>query len=187
MTSKGESIPPHNKSLQKEIGRLCQQILIALNAGLDKINLEIKTLIKNDSELNHLFKIVTSVSYVGEVVAEELLVCTNGFKNFTSAKKFASYCGIAPFEYSSGSSIHKKMRVSKISNKRIKSVLHMPALASINRNAEFRAYYERKIAEGHAGMSVLNAVKNKIIKRIFACVRDDRLYMKEREVNKLVN
>jgi transposase len=145
MTSKGESIPPHNKSLQKEIGRLCQQILIALNAGLDKINLEIKTLIKNDSELNHLFKIITSVSYVGEVVAEELLVCTNGFKNFTSAKKFACYCGIAPFEHSSGSSIHKKMRVSKISNKRIKSVLHMPALASITKNAEFRPYYERKL------------------------------------------
>jgi hypothetical protein len=47
--------------------------------------------------------------------------------------------------------------------------------------------YERKIAEGHAGMSVLNALKNKIIKRIFACVRGDRLYMKEKEVSKLVN
>jgi len=36
-------------------------------------------------------------------------------------------------------------------------------------------------------MSVLNALKNKIIKRIFACVRGDRLYMKEKEVSKLVN
>ena len=180
MMSKGDSIPAHNKSLQREIGRLCQDIIRPLNAGLDKIDLEIKSLIKNDPELNHLFKIVTSVSYVGDIVAEELLVCTNGFKNFNSAKKFACYCGVAPFEHSSGSSIHKKARVSKIANKRIKSLLHMPALGSITKNAEFRPYYERKVAEGHAGMSVLNAVKNKMIKRIFACIRDDRLYIKKR-------
>jgi hypothetical protein len=39
----------------------------------------------------------------------------------------------------------------------------MPALSSIRKNAEFKPYYEKKIAEGHAGMSVLNAVKNKMM------------------------
>jgi transposase len=164
MMSKGESIPAHNNSLEKEIGRLCQGFIVPLNAGLDKVDLEIKSLIRNDSELNHLFQIVTSVSYVGDIVAEELLLSTNGFKNFTSAKKFACYCGIAPFEHSSGSSIHKKPRVSKIANKRIKSILHMPALRSISKDAEFRPYYEKKVAEGHAGLSVLKlSVRRKLL------------------------
>jgi len=69
----------------------------------------------------------------------------------------------------------------------IKSLLHMPRTwFDLQKNAEFRPYYERKLAEGNAGMSVLNAVRNKMIKRIFGCVRDNRLYTKEKEVNKLV-
>lgn len=39
-----------------------------------------------------------------------------------------------------------------------------------------QTYFERKVAEGKNKMSVINAVRNKLIHRIFAVIRDDRTY-----------
>jgi len=52
----------------------------------------------------------------------------------------------------------------------------MAALSSIQYNKDIKAYYERKVAEGKPKMLVINAVRNKLITRIFACLRDDRKY-----------
>jgi transposase len=51
----------------------------------------------------------------------------------------------------------------------------MPSLGAVRCKGERREYYLRKVAEGHPKMSVLNAVKNKLIGRIFACVKEDRV------------
>ena len=54
----------------------------------------------------------------------------------------------------------------------------MSALSAIRHNEELKAYYERKVASGKSKMSVINAVRNKLIARIFACIRDGRKYEK---------
>ena len=41
---------------------------------------------------------------------------------------------------------------------------------------ELYMYYQKKVGQGKNKMSVLNAVRNKIIHRIFACVKDGRKY-----------
>jgi hypothetical protein len=43
---------------------------------------------------------------------------------------------------------------------------------------DLKSYYDRKVSEGKNKMSFLNAVKNKIIHRIFACVSQNRMYQK---------
>jgi transposase len=68
-----------------------------------------------------LFQIITSVTGVGTVTATQIIITTNEFKNITSAKKFACYSGIAPFEHQSGTSIRGKTRVSHLVNKTLKT------------------------------------------------------------------
>ena len=43
---------------------------------------------------------------------------------------------------------------------------------------DLQEYYIRKVAEGKNKMSVLNAVRNKLVLRIFACINQDREYEK---------
>ena len=43
---------------------------------------------------------------------------------------------------------------------------------------DLKAYYERKIAAGKNKMSVINAMRNKLILRVFACMRNNRVYQK---------
>lgn len=56
--------------------------------------------------------------------------------------------------------------------------LHMASLVAAVHYEEFRLYYQRKVAEGKNKMCVLNAVRNKLVHRIFACVKENRLYEK---------
>jgi len=42
-----------------------------------------------------------------------------------------------------------------------------------------RIYYLRKVEEGKNKMSVLNAVRNKIIHRIFALIKNENFYQKD--------
>ena len=115
---------------------------------------------------------------IGPTTAGHLLVVTNEFKNFNCPKKFACYAGTAPFENSSGTSIRGKSHVSPYANKDTKKLLHMAALSAINMQNELAVYYQRKVSEGKNKMAVINAVRNKLIKRIFAVVERGAKYEK---------
>jgi transposase len=151
-------------------------------AGIEKdvklADKQIADLIKSDENLRNLSRLVTSVQGVGMVTCSALLVKTNEFQDFTEAKKFACTAGLAPFEHSSGKSIRGKTRVSHRAHKDLKTLLHMCAVGCISRKGEYRDYYERKVAAGKNKMLVINAIRNKIVHRIFAVVRDQVMYQK---------
>lgn len=167
-----------NKKIAKEISGHCTASLKSLKKDLGKVNKQIQEVILADEHLKKLFKLITSISSVGPVTATEMIVTTNEFKNFSQASQYACYAGVAPFEHSSGTSIRGKTRVSHMANKTIKTILHMAAVSSINAKGEMKVYFERKIKEGKNKMSVLNAIRNKLIKRIFAVVQRNEPYQK---------
>lgn len=136
----------------------------------------ISSLIKSDQKLAHLYKLVTSVRGIGPIAAWYIISATNSFKKISTAKKFACYSGVAPFEHESGTSIKGRSRVSHLANKNCKKILHLAALSAISHPCEYRTYFDRKVKEGKHKLSVLNAIRNKIIQRVFACVRDNREY-----------
>lgn len=125
-----------------------------------------------------LTRLVTSVEGVGIVTCCELLVRTNEFTAFSNAKKIACTAGVAPYEHTSGTSIRGKTRVSHKAHKGLKTLLHLCALASISMEGQMRKYFDRKVAEGKPKMLVINAIRNKLLHRIFAVVRDDVMYEK---------
>ena len=49
-------------------------------------------------------------------------------------------------------------------------------MSAIQNDPEMKAYFERKVVEGKNKMSVFNAVRNKLIHRVFAVIRDERNY-----------
>lgn len=162
--------------------KCCDCSIKAMKKDVRSIEKQIKDLIQSDEHLNNLLTIITSVDGIGLMIATTIIVTTNEFKNFSCAKKFACYSGVVPFEHSSGSSIKKRPRVSHLANKTVKRMIHLATLTGIRKNGEFRDYYERKKAEGKHTMSVLNAIRNKLILRIFACVRDNRLFEKKHQI-----
>jgi len=165
-----------DKATYKLLCEHTQKSQKALKNDLNKINKTILNVIREDEQLSKLFEEVASVPGVGQVTATELIVATNEFKNFSSAKQIACYAGVVPFEYRSGSSIRSRAKVSHKANKYLKTLLHLAALKAIQFTGRFKDYYERKVREGKNKMAVLNAVRNKIIHTVYALVKHEQNY-----------
>jgi transposase len=167
-----------NKKVARQSQLICSHSLKAIDDDLDRADKAIEKLIKADAELNRLFSLVTSVSGIGKVTAVQVIVATNEFKDINDPKKFACYSGVAPFTDDSGKII-KKARVSHMANKKVKTLLHLSAIAAIQYNPDLKLFYQRKVVQEKKNkMSVINAVRNKLILRIFACVNQNRPYEK---------
>ena len=166
------------KQTSKLMQRICKAPVSSTEKSIAEVEKQIKEVIDSDVTLKRLFAIVESVPGVGRIVATEIIVTTNEFKNIDDPRKYACYSGVAPFEHSSGSSVRGKTRTSKRANQRVKSLLHMASLTVMLHDKEMNIYYLRKVESGKNKMSVLNAIKNKLLHRIFACVKGDRYYEK---------
>ncbi len=151
----------------------------ALKSDLKKVEKQLKALIRNDEELNRLFELITSVDGVGPVTAREVIIATEAFSKFTpdQAKSFARYSGVVPLKKESGK-IKRKARTTKRANKKMKTVLTMGATSLIGTLSDLGIYYARKIEEGKPHFSIINAMRNKLILRIFAVVRNQVIYDK---------
>ena len=168
-----------DSSISKANIDLCQPSITNINQLVPKIDDHIKVLWKNDIHCNRLMQIMLSVIGIGDITPLQMLIHTNEFKSITTARAFASYCGVAPFECDSGTSVKKKARVSPIANKRIKSLLHNRVRSCLKNDSEIKTYYKRRVEiDKKNKMSTMNAIKFKLICRVFACVCADRLYDK---------
>jgi transposase len=163
--------------IAKDLEKLQQQAINGLQKSLRKIEAAITKHIKANIDIKNKIERVTSIKGIGQQTAINMYVYTKGFTTFENAKQLACYCGVVPFTKSSGTSVRYKTRVSPFANKNLKKLLHLCAMAAIQWNDELKQYYERKVAEGKNKMSVINAVRNKLVHRIFAVLRDDRLFV----------
>jgi transposase len=148
-----------NLVMAKLLTKTIKSSLTAIDKDLKNIEIKIIDVINEDDNLKLLYKLITSVVGIGFVTAINLIVHTNGFTMMKDTRKLACYCGVAPFEYSSGSSVRGKTKVHHMANKKLKCNLHMASLTAVKLDADLKAYYERKVGEGKNKMSVLNAVK----------------------------
>lgn len=168
------------KSFDKEICNITErhqkQTIKGLDLDIKKIEKQLDTLITEDADLENIYQNVTSVPGIGKVTALLLICFTNEFTSFKTARELACYCGVVPFEYTSGKSVRAKPKVHHMANKKLKKQLHMCALSSTMHNPEMKTYFNRKVEEGKNKMLVLNNIRNKLIHRICACVKENRQY-----------
>ena len=177
MESSKESSRFISKEVFKEISAINDSLVNAIKRAIKKIEDKIRTIIKSNQELSRQQTLIRSVPGVGEKTSVYFIIATKGFTTFENWRKFACYSGVAPFEYSSGSSIKGRTRVNHLADKKMKSLLQMCAMKSITIDAQMREYYDRKKLEGKNGMLALNNVRCKLISRVFAVVKRGTPYV----------
>jgi transposase len=162
--------------MDKYLMKLNKQQQVFINKQLVEIERTIELLIKADEQLHNQSTLMRSIPGVGKVLCWMMLAKTECFQTITEPRKMACYCGVVPFANRSGTSVKGKYRVSSYADKAIKATLHLAAMSAIRLKNDLREYYLRKLAQGKNKMSALNAVRNKIIHRIFAVVKKQMPY-----------
>lgn len=147
------------------------QLIKNFDKQIEKLMTEIESVINEQEPLKQNFHLLQSIKGVGKILALTAIIKTSNFTRFATARKFACFCGTAPFEHSSGTSIKRKSRVSHLADKQMKSLLDLSAKSAIQYDKELREYYLRRTANGKSKMSTINIVRNKILYRMFAVIK----------------
>ena len=157
-----------------------QRLLITeLSSQIKHLEKQMKELFNQPGSIADNFRLLTSITGIGLIVAATVLIKTKNFTRFTNRKKFSCYCGSAPFEHSSGTSIKKKTRISHLADKTMKTLLTQAAKTAIQHDKELKLYYLRRTEIGKSKRSTMNVVRNKIIHRMFAVIKRQTPYINE--------
>lgn len=176
-TRKDEMGKQLNKKLSKTVKKSTDLVVGILKKEIEKLEVAIKMLIVKNEQLDQNYRLISSVVGIGFATAVHFLISTENFTRFDTYRQFACYCGVAPFEHSSGTSIKGKTKTSKLANKKIKSLLTMAALSAIQHDEDLKAKYQQKVKEGKPRMLVVNIIRAKLIERVFTVIKRQSEYV----------
>jgi transposase len=162
----------------EESRRRKHESLDRLKDNIKKTDKEIDQIIKKDKAIADNYVLVTSVIGIGRVNALTMIILTENFTSITDPRKYACYIAVAPFKKESGESVRGKTKVSKMGFKQAKADLSISVISAIRNDPNLEKYWTRKKAEGKPSGVILNAIKFKLILRVFAVVKRKTPFVK---------
>jgi transposase len=160
-------LPFQNVSVHNHL----QHALSALDEDIAAIEAEIEDLIGSHQDLAENYKLARSVIGIGPIIATALIIKTGNFKIIDTSRKAASYAGVCPFPDSSGKMVGKS-KTSPLSNRELKSLLHMGGRSAVKHNKEYQLYYQRKQLEGKPHYLIMNNISNKLLRTVYSVVQN---------------
>ena len=151
-------------------------MIAAIKVQVKAIEREIRRLIDQHPTSRRVLSLLLTIPGVGLLLAAHLLVLTQcALRPFTAAQ-LAAYLGIAPFEHRSGTSVYARPTSRHYGPSQPRKLLHLAARSVSTHHEHFRAYAERKVAEGKPKKLVLNNVANKLVRVICAVLETQTAY-----------
>jgi len=150
----GISLPLLKRSIEKTI-RLVDKEITLLEKDLEEM-------LRSDEKTNEDLDLLLSIPGIGPTTARNFLAEVN-VSRFAQASHLAAYAGLAPTEHTSGSSVHKKSRMSKIGNKQLRTMFFMPALSAHRFNPLIANLRSRLQAKNKQKMTIVGATMRKLL------------------------
>lgn len=113
-------------------------------------------------------KLLSTIPGLGKRAVSLLIVYTNGFTKIQNHRQLIALAGLAPREYTSGTSVRGRRGICKMGNGHLRNVLYMCSLSAIRYNKSCKDLYQRLKLKGKRSKVALIAVCNKLLKQAFA-------------------
>lgn len=144
-----------------------------LDRQIEEVMAAVQLVIAKDVVLSRNHALLLSIPGIGVVTASTLLAELPNISEFTP-KGLAAFAGLSPQEHSSGTSIRRPGRISRMGSERLRRALYMCALSSKRRNPALIGFVERMTAAGKPPKVILLAVARKLLVFAHAIVRTQR-------------
>lgn len=151
-----------------------QKVLETLDAEIADIEQQMGELARQHHQ--DQIEALLSVPGIGRKTALVLTVVTQGFSRFGSAKQLASYVGICPRVFQSGTSVKGKNRICKLGMARVRQLLYLCAMQAIKVNQPCKELYQRLLASGKPKMKALIAVAHKLLRQALSIAKSQKTF-----------
>jgi len=154
-----------------------KEFIQELEKRLLKLQHGAEELIQQHDDLTTLFNLLVSVKGIAEASAVQLLGELAILPADMTAKEWVAHAGLDPREFSSGTSVNKKTRITKAGNRYIRLALYMPALSAKQHEKHVKAYYLHLIDDnGLKKMQAVCAVMRKLLHAIHAMFKTQKTF-----------
>ena len=150
---------PANKALRS----IQQQRRKQLERNIERVEKEIKNLLRRSPNLQRDYKLLTSIPGVAFVTAIVILSEMGDLRRFTRARQATAYAGVTPRRVESGTSVNKKTKMSKKGNPRVRKALYMAAMTTIRTSPELRRIYDKIKQRSGKGAVALGVIMRKLV------------------------
>ncbi len=144
-----------------------ERSLRSLRRAIARLSAEAVKVMERDADLNLRYQLLRSAKGIGPTSAIQLLAELAAVSEGLDVRQLVAYAGLDPRQYSSGTSVHKKVRISKAGNVHLRRALYMPALVAARREPHLRAFYQHLLGAGKLKMVALVAVMRKLVHAIY--------------------
>ena len=123
-------------------------------------------------------KFILSLKGIGKVTAAGIIGEVGDFSKFSTASEVLKLAGLDLYEISSGN-YKGSRRISKRGRPLMRKLLFFATLNMVRKGAIFNADYQRHLEKGMPKMKALIAITRKLLRLIFALVRDQSFYVSD--------
>lgn len=162
--------PIKSETIEESIASILQSI----EQEIDQIEKRMELIIKQ--HYKEMFCQLKSIPGMGARTSLLLIVISGGFSKFESHKQLASYVGISPRIFESGTSVKGRSKICKMGMSKIRAMLYVCAWSAKKCNKSCKELYERLVENGKAKKLALIAVVNKLLKQAFAIATKKEYY-----------
>lgn len=143
-----------------------------LQGRIRQLRREALALIGSHSRLKQAFQHLTSLRGVGDASAIQILGELLVLPQDMTVRQWVAHAGLDPRLHESGSSVHKRPRISKAGNKHLRRALYMPALVAIQWEPNVNAFYEKLLGRGKTKMQAIVAVMRKLLHSTYGMLKN---------------
>lgn len=168
------------KAIQRKVVRTpfaeqtYQQLIEQIRKQVKAIDTEIRRLIESDPTFKEMLLLLLSVPGVGLLLAAHFIILVQYSLEY---KVLASFLGIAPNEYSSGTSVFKHATSRHFDPAAIRKLLYLAACSVCTHRPQFGKYLARKTKEGKPPRLVLNNIENKLVRIMCAVLKSKTAFV----------
>jgi transposase len=148
-----------------------QRLLAFHDEQIKAMKAEIRAFLAEHPELDTQFKLLKSIPAIGEMTALALMTQVPDWTQFSCARKVVAFAGLNPSEFSSGSSVRGKTRISRTGSSRLRFQLYMPAVVALSRNPITKAMAMRMKEAGKPSMVIVVAIMRKLLHLAFGVLK----------------
>jgi transposase len=142
-----------------------------LKKKINKIKKDIRDHIAQDPELKKRQDLLTSIPGIGALTAARVQGEIRDVCDFDGARQLSAYAGVTPRNFLSGTSVHKKARMSKMGNTNLRKALYMSAISAKRHNPIVRAFCQRLLEAGLKPLEVIGAAMHKLLHLIYGILK----------------
>lgn len=121
--------------------------------------------------------VITSIPGIGPILGAVILSEIGDIARFKSAEKLAAFAGIDPTVKQSGDFVGTRNYMSKRGSPYLRRAIWMASTIAVMWDPMFKAYYQKKSAEGMRYMKIIGHVTKKMACVIYAVLRDNKDYV----------